>query len=78
MVTEPDGQTPIEHDPLAEEADLLTMREARARVTEELRIVRQQVAELERASPANDDLKAMRARREHLERTAARLGAELT
>jgi hypothetical protein len=74
-MTEPGDGGSIEHDPLAEEADLLTLREARARVAEELRRITQQLAALEGAPSADGDLAAARARREHLERVLARLSA---
>jgi hypothetical protein len=73
-MTEPhDGV--IEHDPLAEEADLLTLREARARLTEELRSVRRQLAALEGTPSAGAELAATRARRDHLEQALARFSA---
>jgi regulator of sirC expression with transglutaminase-like and TPR domain len=71
-MTEPDDETAVEHDPLAEEADLLTIREARARVTEELREVRRRLAALEDDPSATEDPAAVRARMEHLERAVAR------
>jgi hypothetical protein len=74
-VTKPGDDGIIEHDPLAEEADLLTLREARARVTEELHRIRRQLAALEGATSAGGDLAAARARLEHLERVLARLSA---
>lgn len=68
----------VEHDPLAEEADLLTLREARARVAEELGRVRRQLAALEGDPSADGDLAAARARRERLERALARLSGPPT
>lgn len=49
MTTEADGPRP-EHDPLAEDADLMTIKEGIARVYDGLEIARANLAELE----AND------------------------
>jgi hypothetical protein len=75
-MTEPDDEAAVQHDPLAEEADLLTIREARARIIEELRSVRRQLAALEGNPAAAGDLAAVRARAEHLEGAVARFRAE--
>jgi hypothetical protein len=66
-----DGQSPsddrIEHDRLAEEADLLTTLEANARVRELLRETHREIAELTSAGAAESQLVGPREKLAQLE-----------
>ncbi|KKD06668.1 hypothetical protein [Streptomyces sp. WM6386] len=67
-------QQPVEHDPLSEEADLLTIREAQARVTERIRDLRQELQTLRDGGAHPVELEAVRGRLDHLVKAAERLG----
>lgn len=62
-------EEPIEHDPIAEAADLLTTKEAKARVAERLRDIRALARETDDADPL---LASLRAEVALLERAYAR------
>ena len=65
---------PVQHDPAAEDLDLLTVLEAKARIQDEVRRSRERVAGLESAgADPNGELGAARARLRALETTADRL-----
>ncbi|MGX1675486.1 hypothetical protein [Streptomyces sp. NPDC055400] len=67
-------QQPVEHDPLSEDADLLTIREARARITERIRDLRQELETLRDGGAPPVELEAVRGRLNHLIKAAERLG----
>lgn len=65
---------PVQHDPAAEDLDLLTVIEAKARIEDEVRQSRERVAELESAGADPDgELGDARTRLRALEQTADRL-----
>jgi hypothetical protein len=61
-----------EHDPLAEDVDLLTSKEGIARLYDELVATRNLVAELEQSRPEGSELAAARDRAQDLEEALAR------
>ncbi|WP_432194237.1 hypothetical protein [Streptomyces sp. bgisy027] len=67
-------QQPVEHDQLSEEADLLTIREAQARVAERIRDLRQELETLQHGGAGSIELEAVRGRLDHLMEAAERLG----
>jgi hypothetical protein len=67
-----DADEPIEHDQLAEEADLLTTLEANARVRELLRETLRELAERERSGAGDLELTNLREKVTQLEDAAQR------
>jgi hypothetical protein len=63
----------VEHDPAAEDLDLLTVLEARARIIEEVRLSRELVMRLAGDGGRADELGAARARLHNLEQAIERL-----
>jgi hypothetical protein len=70
-MTETAGSRP-EHDPLAEDLDLLTTKEATARLYDELVATREMIAELERGDAEPVRLAEARARARNLEEAIER------
>lgn len=64
---------PVQHDPAAEDLDLLTVLEAQARIREEVRLSQERVAALEAAAAPAPELAAARSRLRALESTVERL-----
>jgi hypothetical protein len=62
-----------EHDPLAEDVDLLTSKEGVARLYDELVATRNLVSELERSSADTSELAGARDRARNLEEAIARV-----
>lgn len=65
-------EKPIEHDQLADEADLLTTLEANARVRELLRDTVRELTDLERQGASDLELAALRERVEQVEQAVRR------
>lgn len=68
-----------EHDPLAEEMDLITFQEADARLFKELAHTKTLVEQLKAADPVdNDEIAAQQGRLDALKRVAERLRGQRT
>jgi hypothetical protein len=72
------GDVRPEHDPLAEDLDLMTTKEAAARLYDALVIAREQVVELERAGAGAEQLAEAKARARDLEDAIGRAGKGAT
>ncbi|BCQ07393.1 hypothetical protein JMUB5695_00814 [Mycobacterium heckeshornense] len=69
---DPEADEVIEHDRLADEADLLTTLEANARVREVLRDTKREVAERERQGASKLELASLREKVSQLEQAVQR------
>ena len=72
------GDDRPEHDPLAEDLDLMTTKEAAARLYDALVLAREQVAELERAGAGAEQMAGAKARTRDLEDAISRAGKGAT